>query len=184
MDDQMRVLKEDTAGVIIDVQEKLYPHIFKNEQLINNLIILLKGLKVLNIPILVTQQYTKGLGPTIQPIKEELQKFSFIEKTSFSCCDEPDFKMHLSKLGKKFVIVTGIEAHVCVLQTTIDLLASGYTPVLIEDCVSSRKEKDKEIAIERMRAEGAIISTYESILFELCRYSEASEFRAITKLVK
>jgi nicotinamidase-related amidase len=91
---------------------------------------------------------------------------------------------HLKALGKKFIIITGIESHVCVLQTTLDLLEQGFVPVVVEDCVSSRRKNDKKHAIHRMRQEGAIISTYESVLFELLRYSGTEEFKAISKLVK
>jgi len=180
----MRILKDKTAAVVIDVQEKLYPHMCGNEQLKENLIILIKGLKQLNIPILVSQQYTKGLGPTITPVHEALGEYSIIEKTSFSCYDEPPFQENSFLLGKKFVIIAGIEAHVCVLQTVIDLLENEYIPVLVEDCVSSRKLNDKLIAVERMRSEGALVTTYESLLFELCRYAGTDTFKAISQLVK
>jgi nicotinamidase-related amidase len=107
-----------------------------------------------------------------------------IEKTAFSCCDEPAFTSALAALHKQFVLIAGIESHVCVLQTVIDLLERGYQPVLVEDCVSSRKEGDKDISVHRMLKEGALVTTYESILFELCRFSGTDAFRAISKLVK
>ncbi|WP_432662158.1 hydrolase [Wukongibacter baidiensis] len=180
----MRILKKNTGAIIVDVQERLVPHIYKNEELINNLERLIKGLKVLEIPTVVAEQYTKGLGFTVEGIHKALGKYKSIEKTSFSCCDNGSIKDRLSELNKKWVIVAGIEAHICVLQTVVDLVDIGYIPVLIEDCVSSRKENDKNIAIERMKSEGAMIATYESILFELCRHSGTSEFKAISQLVK
>lgn len=180
----MRILKENTQSVIIDVQERLFPHIYECERLSRNLIILIKGLSLLRIPILVVQQYTRGLGPTIRPLGETLGTFEAIEKNSFSCCDEPSFNKKISLSKKKNIIVAGIEAHVCVQQTVTDLLVSGYTPVVIEDCVSSRKENDKKVAIERMKNEGAIISTYESVLFELCRFSNADVFKPLSGLLK
>lgn len=180
----MRVDRNDTAAVIIDVQERLYPVVKNKDKLANNLAILIQGLKHLDIPILVTQQYTKGLGETIEPIKQILGTYSPIEKISFSCCDEPGFISELSTLEKKFVIVAGIEAHICVLQTVIDLIKKGYTPVVVKDCISSRKKVDKKTAIERMRSEGAVITTCESILFELCRYAGTNTFKAISNLVK
>jgi nicotinamidase-related amidase len=172
-----RLLKEDTAGIVIDIQERLYPFIYENDALTKNLITLIKGLKILKIPLIVTQQYTKGLG-------EALDVYEHIEKMSFSCCGDKVFMDSLDKLNKKNVILMGIESHVCVLQTALDLLDKGYTPVLIEDCVSSRKINDKRIAVERMRSEGAVISTYESILFVLTMVSGTDEFKAISKLVK
>lgn len=180
----MRIIKDQSAGLVIDIQEKLYPHIYEHEALARNTMILINGLKILNVPVLLTQQYTKGLGETIQTIRDGLGKFEVIEKTAFSCCDEPGFMLQLSQLGKRYVILAGIEAHVCVLQTVMDLIENSYLPVVVEDCISSRKINDKHIAVERMRKEGAFITTYESILFELCRYSATEQFKQISKLVK
>lgn len=180
----MRIIKEHACGLIIDIQEKLYPHIHKYDILSGNAKILIRGLKILDIPVLLTQQYTKGLGETIPAIKEDMGEFFPIEKNSFSCCDEPDFMNALLQLGKRYVIIAGIETHVCVLQTALDLIYHNYLPVVIEDCIASRKYRDKKMAVERMRQEGAIISTYESILFELCRFSGNEQFKQISKLVK
>lgn len=180
----MRILKENSAGLIIDIQERLFPFINENEQLTKNTRILIEGLRVLDVPLIVTQQYTKGLGTTIAPVAEVLGDFEHLEKTAFSCCDDSDFNTALAAADRKFIIITGIEAHVCVLQTAIDLLEKNFIPVVVEDCVSSRRLNDKNIAIERMRREGAVITTYESILFELLRYSGTDQFKAISKLVK
>lgn len=180
----MRIPKESTAGLVIDIQERLYPHIHEHEAIARNTGILVEGLKVLGIPVLVTQQYTKGLGPTIPELLDLIEGFPLIEKTAFSCCDEPGFINALADTHKQFLLIAGIESHVCVLQTVIDLLDRGYQPVLLEDCVSSRKPTDKNTSVHRMRKEGAIVTSYESILFELCRYAGTDEFRSISKLVK
>jgi len=180
----MRIKKEDTIAVVIDVQKKLYPFISGNEELTGNIVRLIKGLKTLEMEILVTVQYEKGLGETIEPVKEALGEFDKLEKMSFSCCGDNNFISEIKKSGKKNVIVCGIESHVCVLQTVIDLIEKGYQPVLIEDCVSSRRLNDKRIAVERMRQEGALISTYESVLFELLEVSGTDTFKEISKIVK
>lgn len=180
----MRILKENTAAVIIDIQERLYPHMSAKEDLLAKTTILIKGLQQLNIPLIFSQQYTKGLGDTIGPVREMCDHFSFLEKTAFSCCDEPPFQEALLSTGKKFVILAGVETHVCVMQTALDLLEKGFTPVLVEDCVASRREHDKSVAIARLRSEGAVITTCESILFELCRRAGTDEFRSISRLVK
>jgi nicotinamidase-related amidase len=180
----MRILAEDTLGIIIDVQEKLFPVMHKNEKLLNNISSLIEGLKTLEVPMLITQQYPKGLGTTLEPVQQHFKMEEAIDKVSFSCCDEPRFMEKVSLHAKKNVVLAGIEAHVCVLQTCLDLLANGYQPVVIKDCVSSRKGKDKKAAMERMRSEGAVISTTESILFELCRYAGNEQFKAISRLVK
>lgn len=180
----MRIKRDNTVALVIDFQERLYPFIHDNEKLTKNVVRLLKGLNVLGIQMIVTEQYSKGLGHTIAEIQEALGNYEHIEKDTFSSCGSADVCNTLSNSGKKNVIVFGIESHVCVLQTTIDLIAMGYQPILIEDCVSSRSVNDKNIAIERMRQEGAIISTYESILFELCEVSGTDMFKAISKIVK
>lgn len=180
----MRILRDKTAALVIDFQHVLFPHIHDHELLLKNVPILLKGLKILNIPMFVTEQYVKGLGATVQTIADCLQDTERIEKSTFSCCDEPKFMLDLASAAVENVIITGIESHVCVLQTVIDLIGHGYRPVVVEDCISSRKESDKKIAMERMRQEGAYITTYESILFELLRSSGTDEFKAISRLVK
>jgi nicotinamidase-related amidase len=180
----MRIKRENTVAVVIDVQQRLFPFISENEKTANNIAKLITGLKALSVEIIVTEQYSKGLGHTIPQLQEALGKYQHIEKMSFSCYVDDEFVKKLKHTGKKNVIICGIESHVCVLQTVIDLLDADFNPVLIEDCVSSRNPNDKKIAIERMRNEGAIISTYESILFELLVVSGTEEFKAISKIVK
>jgi len=166
------------------MQSVLYPFIHDHEQLTHNAEILVKGLKVLDVPLILTQQYTKGLGDTIIPIKEAAGNLKHVEKTSFSCCDEPMFNEILAVTAKRYVIILGIEAHVCVMQTVIDLIERGFIPVVVEDCVASRNIIDKSVAIERMRKEGALVTTFESLLFELLQYSGTDTFKQISNLVK
>jgi nicotinamidase-related amidase len=183
-DDGMRTQSENAAAIIIDIQERLFPHIHEHDTIAANTVVLIKGLKVLGIPVHVTQQYSKGLGRTIPAIEGLFTSFRHIEKTAFSCCDEPEMIKALEADQRQFIIIAGIESHVCVLQTVIDLIEKGFMPVVIEDCVSSRKPKDKNTAMKRIHFEGAIVSTCESVLFELCRFSGTEEFKAISKLVK
>ncbi|MCF8294870.1 MAG: hydrolase [Bacteroidales bacterium] len=180
----MRISQTDTIAVVVDIQQLLFPHIHESEQLEKNCNILIEGLKVLQVPILVTQQYTKRLLPTLDSLSASIGQYEPIEKMAFSCCDEPVFAEELALSGKHTVILFGIETHVCVLQTCIDLVHSGYQPVVVYDCVGSRNPMDKEIAIQRMRQEGAIITSKESLLFELTRTSGTDTFKAISKLVK
>ncbi len=180
----MRIIQEDTAGVVIDIQERLLPHIHDSKNVLNNCLKLIGGLQILSVPLTVTQQYTRGLGPTEPSVVSKFSSFRFIEKTAFSCCGEPAFIDEIARNGKKNIIICGIESHVCVLQTCLDLIDGGYNPVVVEDCVSSRTPGDKVTAIERMRQEGARIATYESILFEMTRYSGTETFKKISGLVK
>ncbi|MBS0001191.1 MAG: isochorismatase family protein [Cyclobacteriaceae bacterium] len=180
----MRVSRHDSVGLIVDIQERLFPHIHQHEKLEKNTKILIQGLQLLQIPVLITQQYTQGLGQTIPSVAEHFNADHFIEKNTFSCCDESNFLAELNRLNKKFVIIAGIEAHVCVLQTVPDLVDNGFVPVVVEDCVSSRKENDKKVAVERIRQEGGMVTTYESILLELCRVAGNETFKAISRLIK
>lgn len=180
----MRITKENTIGLIIDIQERLVPAMFEKETLLKNCQVLISGLNELGIQFIVTQQYTKGLGETAKEISEVIPGFNYIEKRDFSCCDEPVFAEKLKDLSAKNIIICGIESHVCVLQTAVDLKAAGYNPVVVMDCVSSRVPASIEIAKERFRLEGIMMTSYESVLFELTRSAAAPEFKAISKLVK
>lgn len=180
----MRIRRDDTAAIVVDIQERLFPHIHQHQELEKKTNLLIRGLRILQIPLIVTQQYTKGLGATIPSVAETLQYFEPIEKISFSCCGAPKFMDLLGKLEKTNIILMGTETHVCVLQTALDLLEDKYIPVIIEDCVGSRKPDDKRVAIERLWNEGVIVSTAESILFELCEEAGTEQFREISKLVK
>jgi nicotinamidase-related amidase len=180
----MRITKENTFGLIIDFQERLFPAMNKKEELLKNTKILIEGLQQLEISLLLTQQYTKGLGETIPEIKSAITSFEPIEKRAFSCCDEQEVNQKLSDLKAKNIILCGIESHVCVLQTAVDLKEAGYNPIVVMDCVSSRRPESIEIAKERFRFEGIMMTSMESILFELTRSSEVEGFKAISKLVK
>ncbi|NSW94192.1 MAG: hydrolase [Bacteroidales bacterium] len=180
----MKILRENSAAIVIDIQEKLFPHMQEKDELLQNCLKLIEGIRLLEVPIIVTQQYTKGLGMTVTPVKEKLPDSDYIEKISFSCFDEPRVREKLESINKKYIIICGIETHVCVLQTSIDLIAGGFIPVVVEDCVSSRNLKDKRIALERIRQEGGIITTMESILFELTRRAGDEVFKKISGIIK
>lgn len=180
----MRITKENTVGLVIDIQERLLPAMAEQESFLHHTKILIEGLQTLGLPLLVTQQYTKGLGETVGEISSLIKDFSPIEKRDFSCCDETNVADQLKAQGAKNVIICGIESHVCVLQTAVDLKEAGYNPVVVMDCVSSRSLDNIDLAAERFRYEGIMMTSCESILFELTRSSAAEEFRAISKLVK
>ncbi len=180
----MRILRENSVGLVIDIQERLVPVMEENETLVENCKKLIQGLQVLELPVFVTQQYTKGLGETIDEIKSVIPDLQPIEKKDFSCFDEPTFAEKLALSGAKNVILCGIESHVCVLQTAIDLKEAGYTPVVVMDCVSSRSFDHVDLAAERFRYEGILMTSCESILFELTRSAAAPGFKEISKLVK
>lgn len=181
----MRILAEDTMALVIDFQEKLMPVIHNNEELLHNTEILIKGLKTLGIPMIVTQQYTKGIGMTVPQITEIFGKdFCYEDKVAFSCMDDENIAKKVTELGKKNVILCGVEAHICVLQTAIDLIEKGYNVILVEDCIGSRKINDKNIGVQRAIKEGVNLTTYESLLFELTRIAKGDVFKTISKLIK
>ncbi len=181
----MRVTRDNTIAVIVDVQERLHPHMYDADQVLTKIGTLIRGLTVLDLPILVTEQYPKGLGPTVEPVRSALgEQFTPIIKSAFSCCDEVAFTEQLQHHARRTVVIAGIESHVCVLQTTLDLLDSGYDPVVVLDATSSRSARDQEIASRRIEREGGRITSVESILFEIARVSGTEPFKAISKLVK
>ncbi|OCL87657.1 Isochorismatase family protein [Aliarcobacter thereius] len=180
----MRIRLEDSLFCLVDVQEKLFPHIGNKEELERTLPILVKGMKVLGVPIIVNEQYKRGIGETILLLKELVSEYSSYEKTTFSACQTPDILNAIKTSGKKNIIVAGIETHVCVLQTCIDMIENGFNVILVTNCSGSRKKLDHKMAIKRLIQAGVIPTTYESILFELTLDSKNPNFKAISALIK
>ena len=176
--------REDTAFVAIDFQEKLMPAMSGMEELEDKSVRLIKGMKALGIPTIVTQQYTKGLGETIPSIAEALGDFEHVEKNTFGCMANEEFASKIKELDRKNIVVCGIEAHICVQQTVLQLMEEGYNVYLPADCVSSRSENDKLWSITRMGEAGAVITTYEAVLYEILRDSKAEGFKEISAIVK
>lgn len=180
----MRIDPNQTQVLVVDIQEKLFPHINNNKQLLQNCVKLIKGLKLLKMPFILNEQYPKGLGHTITPVKNLLKEEVPYEKVTFSCCQSKETMQTIKDANKKFVIVFGVEAHVCVLQSVLDLVEANFIPVLVTDCIDSRNPNDKKVAIDRMTQAGALPCTYESLLFELCASAKNEMFKEISKLVK
>ncbi|MDD2981333.1 MAG: isochorismatase family protein [Hespellia sp.] len=176
----MKINREQIAAVAIDYQERLIPAMREKEALVKNTSILMEGLRVLDIPICLTQQYTKGLGNTVPEITEAAGTSEFFDKISYSAYE------HIESFVKEKsqVILCGMESHICVLQTLIDLRERGFEVILVVDCIDSRKEQDKKYAIERAKAEGAVLTTYEALLFELLGKAGTDEAKKIQKLIK
>lgn len=176
--------KESTALLIIDLQEKILPVIRNIDSVIENTQKLIKGFKQLQLPIYFTEQYPKGLGSTSGKILSELEGYKAIQKMSFSCFGAEDLFQELRTKKLHQIVVTGVESHVCVQQTVLDLLANDFQVNVAADAISSRRESDYIIALDRMRTLGAEITTSESILFELLEICGTPEFKAISKIVK
>ena len=170
--------------VFIDIQEKLVDVMIKNEmkKVIDASTILIEAAKILEVPCLYTEQYPKGLGPTVKELKS-LLPHPPIEKKAFSCLDEPSFKSHLVK-SRPQIILCGLETHICILQTALALKALGKEVFVVEDATLSRSSLNHQNAIHRLRSEGVVITNVESVIFEWLRVAEGDHFKEIAKLIK
>jgi nicotinamidase-related amidase len=175
---------ENTILIVIDLQEKLVRAMHQKEQLIENSRKLITGLQLLNVPAICTEQNPRGLGNTIPEISSLFGSFNPLPKFSFSCCGDSGFMKEVSKYGRKQVLLAGIEAHVCVYQTAVDLLNLGYEVQFVSDCMSSRTAGNLNVAIERLTNEGVKITSTEMLLFELLGKAEGNLFKEISKIVK
>lgn len=174
----------NTLLLVIDFQERMMPSIRNHEELARKAAIFIKGCHMLGVPTLVTQQYTRGLGETIAELKVALNDFEPIEKISFSCFGCEEFVEKLNKSDRKNILVTGVEAHICVQQTVADLLTNNYNVYVIADCIGSRSEVDFNYSVLRMQSEGAIFTTAESALFEMMVHADHPKRKNISNLVK
>ena len=180
----VRIGRETAVLTLIDVQERLLPVIARRADLLSRLTLLVRAAHLLAMPMLVTEQYPKGLGATVPQLRDQLDPSEFIEKVRFSCCGVAEFDKRLEASGRDVVVVAGIESHVCVQQTVLDLLERGRMVVVLADCVSSRHRYDSEVALGRMRSEGAVVTTLESMLFEVVKEAGSDTFKGVSKLVK
>lgn len=175
---------DDTFVVLIDVQDRLLRAMDDSEVTLQNVVKLIKGAKALEIPIIWLEQNPKGLGQTVADISNLLEEENPIIKFCFSCYGNPDFKKAVSSIGRKNVLICGIEAHVCVYQTAVDLKEAGYNPQVVFDATSSRSIVNKMIAKESLRGAGVNITSVETALFELLKVAEGEKFKEILTIIK
>ncbi|MHC4552474.1 MAG: hydrolase [Planctomycetota bacterium] len=175
---------ETTCLIVVDIQEKLHKVMHNKDQVECNSVVLVKMAQALNIPILRCEQVPKALGPTIQPIWSLLNDEPVFEKTSFSCCGQTEFNAKLDQIKPKTALLCGIEAHVCVFQTAMDLIEKGINVHVVADATSSRTNENKQIALHRMGNNGVALSSTEMCLFELLKDSTHEKFRELAKLIK
>jgi len=178
------ISKDRAVLVIIDVQERLFPHMAEKERLLRNLEKLIRFADIMKIPILLTEQYSKGLGKTIPEIRKIIPQIQPIEKVEFSCMESGKFKESLTKLGAETLIITGIEAHICIAQTAIEALDAGFKVCVVSDAVSSRSLDDKAISLERLRHHGIAVASTEMLMYELLKKAGTLEFKKALELVK
>ena len=175
--------RDETALVVIDVQVKLMRVIHAREALVESVGRLVRGMAVLEVPIVWTEQNPDGLGPTVPEIAELLAGRP-ISKLSFSCCGEPAFADVVERLGRGQLVLAGIESHVCVWQTAADLLAMGHEVHVCADAVSSRTPENKAIGLQKARDAGAALTSVEAALFELLGVADGPAFKQILRIVK
>ncbi len=176
--------KEDTILIIVDVQGNLARQMHDKEILFKNMQKLIKGIQALAIPILWAEQNPRGLGVTIPEIADLLINIEPISKMSFSCCGSDTFAQALKETARQQILITGIEAHVCVYQTVMDLVNLGYEVQVVADAVSSRAVENKDIALTKMRDGGIGVTSVEMALFELLKVADGEPFKKILRIVK
>lgn len=180
----MRILPEKTQCLLIDMQEKMLSAVSGREECEKRVAAPAKGLRILDIPMMITQQYTKGLGMSVTSVYEAAGSEEYFDKKTFSCAQDPGIIEAIRAKGRENVLVCGIEAHVCVLQTCIDLKAMGFNPILVVDAIASMRESDKAVAIQRAVQEGILLTTSEAVIFELTVDSKHPRFKEISALIK
>jgi len=174
--------RDDTALLVVDMQERLLPHISGHQRIAWNVARLIDGAKVLGMPVLATEQYPKGLGPTVADIADRLSDIP--SKLRFSCGGCPELFESLPDRGIHKLLLVGVEAHVCVQQTVFDLLTHGFHIFVAADAVGSRFELDLDVALRRMESAGANVTTTEAALFEWCEVAGTPDFKKISELVR
>ncbi len=182
--DKFSLLAEDVVLVIVDIQERLAAVMQERQKVVDNCLHLIEICKMLDIPIILNEQYPKGLGPLVPEIRDAVKEYAPHEKVTFSCCGMGSFAGSLKSTGRKKVILVGMETHVCVLQTCIDLLKEGFTVHAVRDAICSRTENNFVTAMEYMRDAGAVITCTETVLFQLLVKAGTEEFKAISKRIK
>lgn len=174
--------QDQTALLVIDMQEKLFPIVDRSEEILRNVIKAVDAFQIFGAPIIASEQYPEGLGHTIPVLKERLP--TVVHKTSFSCYGQEHLKLAIKELSCTHFVLCGIEAHVCVLQTAKDLMQAGYHVTVLNDAITSRSVYDFSTAIGELRDAGVRISSTETVIFELLRGSDSPSFKEISALIK
>jgi len=175
---------DNTVLVVIDIQDRLFRVMTDKERLLQNVLKLIRGVQVLEIPVILTEQYPAGLGPTLPEITRLLPDIKPVEKVCFNCCDEERFRQELESLKRQQVLIAGIEAHICVYQTAMALLNRGYEVQVVVDGIDSREVENREVCLTRLNSAGVSPTTTEMALFELLKVGRGDKFKQISNIVK
>ncbi len=175
---------EKCVLLVVDIQEAFVGHISKLERVVERSKIMIQAARLLDVPIVVTEQYPKGLGRTVPPLQEALGDCYYYDKVTFSCGQDDSIQKALQNTGRSQVLIVGIETHVCILQTAYDLLAMHLQPYIAVDAVGSRRESDRQAALQRLQQDGVTLTTTEAAIFEMTGSAKHPAFKEIAKLVK
>ena len=178
-----RLRRDDAVLLIVDIQEKLLPAMFEAERVARGAALLARTARLMQIPVVVTEQNSLKLGKTVEPINRVLDAFEPIAKMRFSACGDETMS-RLRATNRKNVILCGLETHICIMQTAIDLIVEDFTVWLPQDAVSSRYESDKRVGIERMKSAGVVAASTEMLVYELLEAAGTPEFRALLPHLK
>jgi nicotinamidase-related amidase len=182
--ERFRLNRQQAILCIVDVQERLAAVMSERQEVLRRCLQLVEGAKVLGLPVLLTEQYPKGLGPTVAELREALPAYEPVQKLSFDCCAQQDFMQALRRHGRPQVLLSGMETHICVQQTALGLLQAGYQVHLVADAACSRRGLDHRLGLALMRQAGVVVSSTEAVLFELLQEAGTEEFKAISRLIK
>lgn len=182
--DRFTIDRQDAIFLIVDIQEKLAAVMTEKDRVVRNNLHLIELAKMISMPVMVTEQYSKGLGPTVPEVREALPSYRPVEKITFDCCSQPAFLAELKAHKKKSVILTGMETHICVLQTCIGLLKAGIMVHVVQDAICSRTTENWKAGTGFMRDAGAVVTCTETVLFQLLQKAGTEEFKTISKRIK
>ena len=175
---------EKSVLLVVDIQEAFEGHISELERVIERSKLMIHAAKLLEAPIVVTEQYPQGLGRTLGPIQEALGDCHYYDKFTFSCCRDDSIQKALQNTNRPQVLIVGIETHVCIMQTAYDLLAMQMQPYIVVDAVGSRRESDRQVSLQRLQQDGVVLTTTEAAIFEMTGSAKHPAFKKISKLVK
>ncbi len=178
------VSRDSAVLVLVDMQDRLADVMDRRDAVVGTSALLARVAGVLGMPVIVTRQYPRGLGETVPELVDVVGSHSPVDKMAFDCLREPAFAEQLRATGRRQVVLTGMEAHICIAQTALALLSAGYDVHVVADAVCSRCDVDRDIALERMRVAGATVTVAESVIYEALGEAGTPEFRAVLELVK
>lgn len=184
MNHDIKLSADKCLLLVVDIQEAFVPHIHEMPRVIERSRIMIEAAKLLGVPVITSEQYPKGLGRTVEPLQNALGDCRYYDKVTFSLCGDEALQQAIRDRRRKQCLLVGIETHVCISQTTLDLLAMDMEPYLLTDALSSRREGDHDVALRRLLHAGATLTTTEATIMEITRSSKHPQFKALSQLVK